>query len=57
MQAGVDGGLEGGKLAFVEIGSGHWVMLEFAEETNRILENFFENGVKGFGKSEIKASL
>jgi soluble epoxide hydrolase/lipid-phosphate phosphatase len=57
MQAGVEGGLAGGKLAFVEVDSGHWAMLECAEETNRALENFFENGVKGFGTGGIKASL
>jgi soluble epoxide hydrolase / lipid-phosphate phosphatase len=57
MQAGVEGGLAGGNLAIVEVDSGHWVMLERTEETNLILEGFFENGVKAFGKKGFKASL
>jgi soluble epoxide hydrolase / lipid-phosphate phosphatase len=57
MQAGVEGGLAGGKLAIVEVDSGHWVMLERAEETNRALEEFLETGVKGVGKRGLKASL
>jgi len=57
MQAGVEGGLAGGKLAVAEVSSGHWVMLERAEETNRILEMFFEKGAKAFGKSELRPSL
>ena len=57
MQTGVEGGVEGGKLAMVEVDSGHRVMLERAEETNRILEQFFEKGVKGFGKQGLKAFL
>lgn len=57
MQAGVEGGLTGGKLAFVTVESGHWVMLECADQTNRILEEFFEEGVKAFDKRVIKSSL
>jgi soluble epoxide hydrolase/lipid-phosphate phosphatase len=57
MQISVEGGFAGGKLAFVEVDTGHWVMLEKAEETNRILEAFLEKGVKGAGKGGFKASL
>jgi len=57
MQAGVEGGLTGGKLAFVAVESGHWVMLECADQTNRMLEEFFEKGVKVFDKQVIKSSL
>jgi soluble epoxide hydrolase / lipid-phosphate phosphatase len=57
MQAGVEGGLTEGKLAFVAIESGHWVMLECADQTNRLLEEFFEQGVKVFDKQVIKSSL
>ncbi len=57
MQAGVEGGLTGENLAFVNVESGHWVMLECADQTNRILEEFFEEGAKAFDKGGIKSSL
>jgi soluble epoxide hydrolase/lipid-phosphate phosphatase len=57
MQAGVEGGLAGEKLAFVDVDSGHWVMLECADQTNKILEEFFEKGVKAFNQGGFKSSL
>ncbi len=57
IKAGVEGGLAGGKLAIVEVNSGHWVMLECPEETNRTLEMFLETGAKGFGDGGLRASL
>jgi hypothetical protein len=41
----------------VTVESGHWVMLECADQTNRMLEEFFEKGVKAFDKQVIKSSL
>lgn len=34
--------VERGRLRVVDLDAGHWVMLESAEETNRVLEEFFE---------------
>jgi len=42
MNGTVDGGEKGGKLRVVDVDAGHWIMLEKAEETNQILEEFFE---------------
>ena len=46
--------VEKGLLKVVDVDAGHWIMLESAQETNQILEDFFENGVDG---QETKALL
>ena len=46
--------VEKGLLKVVDVDAGHWIMLESAQETNQILEDFFENGVDG---KETKALL
>lgn len=35
------------RLRVVDVRAGHWVMLEKVEETNRVLGEFFEGGVRG----------
>ncbi|KAH8602386.1 Alpha/Beta hydrolase protein [Bisporella sp. PMI_857] len=42
MNAVVEGGEKGGRLRVIDLEAGHWIMLEKAEETNRILKDFFE---------------
>ena len=54
MKTFVEGGEKGGNLKMIDLDSSHWIMLEKAEEVNRILGDFFENGV---GAADIKASL
>lgn len=34
-------------MQIVDVDAGHWIMQEKRDETNRILEEFFENGVDG----------
>src|SRR6266536_1854147 len=36
--------VEKGKLAVVDIDAGHWIMMEKKDETNRVLQDFFEGG-------------
>jgi soluble epoxide hydrolase/lipid-phosphate phosphatase len=43
MNGTVDGGEKGGNLRVVDVDAGHWIMLEKADETNRVLGEFFEN--------------
>jgi soluble epoxide hydrolase/lipid-phosphate phosphatase len=54
MNGNVEGGEGGGKLKMVSVDSGHWIMLEKAEETNSILKEFFEKGVEKVG---VRATL
>lgn len=56
-KAGMQAGVQSGKLAYVEVNSGHWVMLECATETNRVLAEFLEKGVDAFDKGKFKSSL
>ena len=44
-RASMRGSVERGKLKVVDLDAGHWVMLEMAEETNKALQEFFEEGV------------
>jgi len=42
------GGEKGGRLRVVDVDAGHWIMLEKADETNRIWRGFWELwGVSG----------
>lgn len=38
------GSVERGRLRCVDVDTGHWIMLEQVEETNRLLGEFFEGG-------------
>lgn len=52
-RASMSASVEKGMLKVVEADAGHWIMLEKAEETNRLLEDFFENGVREVTRSVL----
>jgi soluble epoxide hydrolase/lipid-phosphate phosphatase len=45
------GCVEKGKLAVMDIDAGHWIMIEKKDETNKVLQGFFEGGVTRVGRA------